>query len=120
MFDDDAGLVEHRDAARHSLHQLLPVQAKRPLLLARLARRALIDQPCASDQLRQHHRHGLKRLDLHILVTARLDLLNAEHANRLLAAHERNARKALEPLFPVSGRYSNSESPPPSARYTTN
>src|SRR3546814_3242938 len=60
----------------------------------------LIDQPCACDQLRQHHRHGLKRLDLHILVTARLDMLDAEHANRLLAAHDRNARKAVEVLFP--------------------
>src|SRR3546814_20069144 len=53
MLDDDAGLAENRDAARHAFNQLLPDQANRPLLFERLARRTLIYQPVASASRRE-------------------------------------------------------------------
>ena len=58
-----------------------------------------VDQPGAGDHLRQDHRDGLQRLDLDILVAARLGMLDREHADRAFEPDDRDAGEAVEALF---------------------
>ena len=100
LLDGDARLVEHRLAEREALHQLQALEH----LLARMRRldacRALVvDQPGVVDQLGQHHRDRLQRLDLDFLVAARLDVLDGQHADRALAPHDRHAGERVELLL---------------------
>ena len=59
------------------------------------ALRGLVDQAGAGDQLGQHHRHRLQRLDLDLVIAARCLVLDGEHADRLLAPHDRHAGEAV-------------------------
>ena len=98
MLDDHARLVEHRLALRHSGDQLEPRQAQRPGAAQAAAARA-VDQPRAGDHLRQHHRDGLQRLDLDVLVAARVGMLDGEHADRAFEPDDRHAGEAVEALL---------------------
>ncbi len=65
MLDDDPRLVEHRLPRRHPLDQLEPREAyRRGRLRSRRAPARGVDQPGVGDQLGEHHRHRLQRLDL--------------------------------------------------------
>gem|GEM_PF-4615235 len=100
VLDDDARLVEDRYAARQPVDELEPDEAH---LVARLRAhpgdRHVVDEAGARDQLRQHHRGGLERLDLDVLIVARLGVLDAEHAHRRLPPDDRHAREAVEQLL---------------------
>ena len=98
MLDDDARLVEDRFALGHSGDQLEAGEAQRAGAAQAAAARA-VDQPRAGDHLRQHHRDRLQRLDLDILVAARLGMLHGEHADRAFEADDRHAGEAVEALL---------------------
>ena len=98
MLDDDARLVEHGLALGHAGDQLEARQAQRPGAAQAAAPRA-VDQPRAGDHFRQHHRHGLQRLDLDVLVAARLGMLDGEHADRAFEPDDRHAGEAVEALL---------------------
>ena len=85
-------------ALRHSGDQLEAGQAQRPGASQPAPARA-VDQPGAADHFRQHHRDGLQRLDLDILVAARLGVLHGEHADRAFEADDRNSGEAVEALL---------------------
>ena len=102
MLDHDPRLVEDGDALGHAGDELQPDQPLHPRIAPPGPRP--VDQPRAGDQLGQHHRDGLQRLDLDIVVAARLGMLDGEHADRLLAADDGDAREAVELSSPVSGR----------------
>ena len=98
--DDDARLVEHRATARHAVDELEPRQRHRPgIARAAAAGAALVDQAGRGDQLGEHHRHRLQRLDLDIVVAPARLVLDAQHADRRLAPHDRHAREAVEQLL---------------------
>ncbi|KAK0332602.1 hypothetical protein LTR94_024191, partial [Friedmanniomyces endolithicus] len=46
-----------------------------------------------------HHRHRLQRLDLDILVPARIGMLHRQHPHRALAPDDRDAGEAVEPVL---------------------
>ena len=95
MFDDDARLVEHRRPLAMPSTSLRPAQAHGPVARSRAA--AARHRPAGTgDQLGQHHRDRLQRLDLDIVVAARLGMLDREHADRALAPHDRHAGEAVE------------------------
>ena len=98
MLDDHPRLVEHRLALGHSGDQLEAGQPQRPGAAQPAAARA-VDQPRAGDHLRQDHRHGLQRLDLDVLVAARLGMLDGEHADRAFEPDDRHAGEAVETLL---------------------
>jgi hypothetical protein len=85
---------------------LTSVEARQPHRAGLLrAERGLlvIDQSGVADQFGQHHRHGLERLDLDFLVAARIGMLDAEHAHRTLAPHDRHAGERVVLVFPGFG-----------------
>ena len=98
MLDDHARLVEHGLALGHSGDQLEARQPQRPGA-AHPAAAGAVDQPRAGDHLGQHHRDRLQRLDLDVLVAARLGMLDGEHADRAFEADDRHAGEAVEALF---------------------
>ncbi len=98
MLDDHPRLVEHRLALGHSCDQLEPGQPQRPGAAQSAAARA-VDQPGTGDQLGQDHGDGLQRLDLDVLVAARLGMLDGEHPDRAFEPDDRHAGEAVEPLF---------------------
>jgi hypothetical protein len=57
---------------------------------------ALVDQPGTGDQLGEHHRDGLQRLDLDLVELALVAMLDRDHADRLVAAHDRDAGETVE------------------------
>ena len=67
--------------------------------MRRRERKGRPDQPGAGDQFGQHHRDGLQRFDLDIVIPARIAVLDAQHADRALAADDRHAGKAVEQFF---------------------
>ena len=77
---------------------LRPEQAKRAGA-AEAAAAGAVDQPGRGDHLGQHHRHRLQRLDLDILVAARIGMLDGEHADRAFEADDRHSGEAVEPLL---------------------
>ena len=93
-----ARLVEHGHALGHAGDQLEARQAQRPGAAQPAAARA-VDQPRAGDHLGQHHRDRLQRLDLDILVAARLGMLDREHADRAFEPDDRHAGEAVEALL---------------------
>ena len=98
VLDDDARLVEHGLALGHPGDELETGEPQRPGAAQTAAARA-VDQPGAGDHLRQHHRDGLQRLDLDVLVAARLGMLDGEHADRAFEPDDRHAGEAVEALF---------------------
>ena len=89
-------------ALGHSGDQLEPGQPQRAGAAHPAAPRA-VDQPRAGDHLRQDHRDGLQRLDLDLLVAARLGMLDGEHPDRAFEADDRHAGEAVEALLPRFG-----------------
>ena len=98
VLDDHARLVEDRFALGHSGDELEAGQAQRPGA-PEPASTGAVDQPRGADHFGQHHRHGLERLDLHVLVAARIGVLDREDSDRGLEPDDWNARKAVEPLL---------------------
>ena len=96
MFDMDARLVKNGVPPRHAHDQLQTGQCDGASVLYPRIRGAIIRQLGIGYQFRQHHRHCLKRLDLHFLIAARFDMLNAQHADCPLPPHDRYAGKAVE------------------------
>ena len=95
--DFDARLVIDRVARSQPLHQREAGQRLRPgLLLCQSARFFLVDQFGIGDQLAEHHRGGLQRLDLDLFVAARLDMLDAQHPHRTLAVDDRHPGEGVE------------------------
>ena len=90
-----------RDARAHPVDQLeaLRCARSRSTGCGSCRRPRRIDQPGVGDQLAQHHRDGLQRLDLDIGVAARLGMLDRQHADRALAADDRHAGEAVEPVL---------------------
>ena len=77
---------------------LSPDSRSGPALRSR-PRRAPSTSRAAGDHLRQHHRDRLQRLDLDVLVAARLGVLDGEHADRAFEPDDRHAGKAVESLL---------------------
>ncbi len=97
MFDRDPRLVEDGAARRQSAHQRLAVELDRfGQLFVRAGDDLFVDQARIVDQLCKHHRNGLQRLDLDIVVTARIGMLDGEHAHRALAPDDRHAGEGME------------------------
>lgn len=75
-------------------------QPGQPLRTAELWRQAgnvfLIDQFGIGNQFRQHHGHGLQRLDFDFFVAARIDVLDAQHPDRAFAPHDRHPGEGVE------------------------
>ena len=78
---------------RHPGDQLEARQPQRSGAAQAAAARA-VDQPGAGDHLGQHHRDGLQRLDLDVLVAARLGMLDGEHADRAFEPDDRERRRS--------------------------
>ena len=94
VLDHHARLVKDRVAARHPVDQLEPGQLHGPCLArARSGAEPFVDEAGRGDQLGEHHSHRLQRLDLDIVVAARRGMLDAENADRTLAAHDRTPAK---------------------------
>ena len=96
MLDGDARLVEHRHARCQPLDQRLTLYLARPGQCRIEQPLVLVDQVGIGDQFGQHHGHRLQGLDLDLFITARLGMLNAQHAHRPLAAHDRHAGEGME------------------------
>ena len=100
MLDMDARLVEHGVPARHALDELQPHDPhRRGRLRAHRRGATRIDQFGIGDQLGQHHRDGLQRLDLDLVIAARIDMLDRQHADRALAPDDRDAGEAAKLLL---------------------
>ncbi|MGY4354280.1 hypothetical protein ACVW0J_000773 [Bradyrhizobium sp. i1.7.7] len=99
VLDDDARLVQHdmaeRDAFREDGADLLRRMA-RGRLLARLGQRR---QFAGGDQLRQHHRGGLERLELLLDIIALGAVLHHQHAERVAGAQDRHAEEGVIDFF---------------------
>ena len=102
MLDDDARLVEYRLALGHAGDQPKARQPQRPGAAQSAAARA-VDQPGAGDHFRQNHRDGLQRLDLDVLVAARVGMLHREHPDRAFEPDDRDAREAVVALLTSLG-----------------
>jgi hypothetical protein len=98
VLDDDARFVEDRLPFGHSGDQLEAREPQRTSTAQAAPARA-IDQPGAGDQLGKNHRHGLQRLDLHILIPAWLGMLDGEHSDRAFEADYGHAGEAVEALL---------------------
>ena len=94
VLDQHLGMVENRHSPTHPGDQLEPRKPLGAAVASALA--AAIDEARAGDHLAQHHRHGLERLDLDILVAARLGVLNRQHPDRAFAPHDRHPGEAVE------------------------
>ena len=57
------------------------------------------DEVAAGDQLRQHHRDGLQRLDLFLVVFAEGAVLHHQHAEHAAAAQDRHAGQRVVDLL---------------------
>ncbi len=60
------------------------------------ARVRLVGEAGIGDQLGKHHGDGLQRLDLELVIGARIGMLDGEHADRPLLADDRHAGEAVE------------------------
>jgi len=97
VFDGDAGLVVDGVADGEALDQGQAFQLLRAALaFAEAERIVLVDEIGVGDQFGEHHGDGLQRLDLDLFVAARLHVLDAEHADRLLPADDRDAGEGVE------------------------
>jgi hypothetical protein len=91
--------------APHARHQAQPAEPHGPLVpRGRGGGGGLVGETRIGDQFGQHHRHRLQRLDLDGVISARIGMLHREHADRALLADDGHPGKAVEQLFPVSGR----------------
>ncbi|MGY3106728.1 hypothetical protein ACVWW7_003355 [Bradyrhizobium sp. LM6.9] len=99
VLDDDARLVQHdvaeRDAFRQDGADLLRRMA-RGGLLAGLGQRG---QLAGGDQLRQHHRGGLERLEFLLDIVALGAVLHHQHAERVAGAQDRHAEEGVVDFF---------------------
>ncbi len=99
VLDDDARLVQHDVAERDALGQdradLLCGMARRRLL-SRLRQRGEL---AGGDQLRQHHRGGLQRLELFLDIIALGAVLHHQHAERVAGPQDRHAEEGVVNLF---------------------
>ena len=100
MFNGDTGLVKDRVAARHTVNKLQSAERVcaaglnfRPALFG------IVDQVRVGDQFRQDHSHCLKRLNLHLFIATRFDMLDAEHAHGILLADDRHPGKTVKQIF---------------------
>ena len=98
VLDDHPRLVEYGHALGHSGDELEAGQAKRPGA-AHPAAPGAVDQPSGGDHLRQHHRDGLQRLDLDVLVAPRVGMLDGQDADRAFETDDGHAGKAVKPLL---------------------
>ena len=97
MFDMNTRLVKHCRAHRQPLDQRQSLQDFGAGLIRIGAQHILIiHQFGVGDELGQDHGHGLQRLDLHFLVAARVDMLDAQHPHRAFSPHNRHAGKGVE------------------------
>jgi hypothetical protein len=96
MLDQHPGLMIDSGAAGHAGHQLEARQTYRAGIPLGGRGRRLVGEAGIGDQLGQDHRHGLKRLDLDIVIGAGFGMLNAEHSNRTLAPDDRDSGEAVE------------------------
>ncbi len=97
VLDHHARLVEHGDALGHARNQLEPGD---PLRSSRaLGGAAAVGQAGACDQLAEHHRHRLQRLDLHLLVAARVGMLDREHTDRIFPVDDRHSGETVKALL---------------------
>src|SRR3546814_6971419 len=86
-----------RDPGAQSVDQFLSIEPLRRLVGSRgVCARGGIDQVGIGDQFGQYHRNGLQRLDLDIVIAARIAVLDTEHADGALAADDRNPRETVE------------------------
>ena len=100
VFDGDPRLVIDRRAHGQALDQGQAGQAHRPGLLRAQRRLLVIDQARVRNQFGQDHGDRLQRLDLHLFIPARLVMLNAEHAHRPFAPHDRYAGEGMVLFLP--------------------
>jgi hypothetical protein len=100
MLDQDPRLVVDRLAPSHAGDQLQPLEPLGALLAlggAGLGR--LVGEAGIGDQLAEHHRHRLQRLDLERVIGAGLGMLDGEDSDRPLAADDRHSGEAMEQLL---------------------
>ena len=69
-------------------------------------RMLVIDQLGVRDQLAQHHRGGLERLDLDILVAARVGMLDDQRPDGARAVDDRHTGEGVEFVLPGFGAIS--------------
>ena len=97
MLDQHARLVKDGMAPAHAGDKL---QADDPgrarLALSSPAAAALSARPALAISSREHHRDRLQRLDLELVIGARIGMLDGEHADRALLADDRHAGEAVE------------------------
>ena len=100
MLDQHPRLVVDGMALGHPDDQLQsgqPGHAGFPAAVA--GHRRAVGEPGIGDQLGQDHRHRLQRLDLDLVIGARIGMLDGEHADRPFLAHDRHAGEAVEQLL---------------------
>ena len=101
VLDGDARLVEHRLADGEALNQLQPLEHHLPLVrLGQPVEHLAVHKPGIVEEFGEHHGDGLQRLDLDVLVAARLDVLHGQHADCPLAPHDGHAGEGVELLLP--------------------
>ena len=98
VLDDDPRLVEDGDPLRHTVDEPQAREAQWPRA-AKAASAGTVDEPRCGDHLRQHHRHGLQRLDLDILVAARVGVLDGEDTDRAFKTNDRHSGEAVVALL---------------------
>ncbi len=97
LADRHRRLVQHRDAEREAVGQLLSAQPLRPLRreldVLQLER---IDQVAGRDHLGQHHGDDLQVLDLVLAIDPAGAVLDHDDADRAPAAQQRHAEEGVE------------------------
>ena len=100
VLDEDARLVVDGDAPRHAHDEAQALEAGRTVVAGgRFRAGGLVGEPGIGDQLGEHHRDRLQRLDLDIVIGARIGMLDGEDADRPLPPHDGHAGEAVEQLL---------------------
>ncbi len=101
LIDGDARLMIDCLARAQPFHQRQAVhRAGTGHRFGQAERFLLVHHFIVGDQFGHHHRGGLQGLDLHLFVTTRIDMLDAQHPHRAFAIDDRHPGEGMKLLLP--------------------